>query len=121
MTTTSKRALFWMPRILCLMFAAFISLFALDVFQEGLGVWRTALALLMHLIPTFLILIVLAISWRWEWVGAVLFTALALLYLVTSWGRLHWSAYAVISGPLCLLGVLFLVNWIWRAELRCKT
>lgn len=72
----------------------------------------------MHLVPTFLILIVLAVSWRWEWVGGVLFTALALLYLVTSWGRLHWSAYAVISGPLCLLGVLFLLNWLWRAELR---
>ena len=121
MTTTSKRALFWMPRILCLVFAGFISLFALDVFQEGLGAWRTTLALLMHLIPTFLILIVLAVSWRWEWVGALLFTGLALLYLLTSWGRLHWSAYVVISGPLFLLGVLFLLNWIWRAELGCKT
>lgn len=121
MTTASKQALFWMPRVLCLAFAGFISIFAMDVFQEGLGVWRTALALMMHMIPTFLILIVLAVSWRWEWVGAVLFTALALLYLFTSWGRLHWSAYAVISGPLGLLGGLFLFNWIWRAELRCKT
>jgi hypothetical protein len=110
-----------MPRILCLMFAAFISLFALDVFDEGLGVWKTALALLMHLIPTFLILIVLAVSWRWEWVGAVLFTALALLYLFTSWGRLHWSAYVVISGPLCLVAALFLLNWLWRAELRASS
>jgi hypothetical protein len=121
MTTTSKRALFWIPRILCLVFAAFISLFALDVFEEGLGVWRTALALLMHLIPTFLILVVLAVSWRWEWVGGVLFTALALLYLVLFWGRFHWSAYAMISGPLCLVGVLFLLNWVWRADLRYKS
>ena len=121
MTTTSKRVLFWIPRLLCLAFAAFISLFALDVFGEGLGVWRTTLALLMHLIPTFLILIVLAVSWRWEWVGAVLFTALALLYLILFWGRFHWSAYAAISGPLCLVGVLFLLNWLWKAELRCKS
>ncbi|MHC1769401.1 MAG: hypothetical protein AB9869_34810 [Verrucomicrobiia bacterium] len=121
MTTTAKRLLFWIPRILCLVFAAFISIFALDVFGEGLGFWRTSLALLMHLIPTFLILIVLAVSWRWEWVGAILFTALALLYLFTSWGQLHWSAYVVISGPLCLLGVLFLLNWVWRAELRYKS
>ncbi len=66
MTTTSKRALFWIPRALCLVFAAFISIFALDVFGEGLRGWQTALALLMHLIPTFLILIVLAVSWRWN-------------------------------------------------------
>src|SRR4051812_19280627 len=109
MTTTSKSALFWIPRLLCLVFAVFISLFALDVFEERLGVWRTALAFLMHLIPTFLILVVLAVSWRWEWVGAVLFTALAVLYIVLAWGRFHWSAYALISGPLCLIGVLFLL------------
>ena len=41
------------------------------------------LAMDCTLIPTFLILIVLAVSWRWEWVGAVLFTALAFLNLGT--------------------------------------
>ena len=113
-----KRLLFWAPRILCILFAVFVSLFALDVVGEGYGLWGTILALLMHLIPTGVILIVLAISWRWEWVGGVLFIALGVLYLVLAWGRLHWSAYLVISGPLFLVGVLFLINWLYRAELR---
>jgi len=113
-----KRLLFWAPRILCILFAVFVSLFALDVFGEDYGFWGTILALLMHLIPTGVILIVLAISWRWEWVGGVLFIALGVLYLVLAWGRLHWSAYLVISGPLFLVGVLFLINWLYRAELR---
>ena len=52
--------------------------------------------------------------------GGVLFTALALLYLVLFWGRFHWSAYAMISGPLCLVGVLFLLNWLWRADLSAS-
>jgi len=113
-----KRLLFWAPRILCILFAVFVSLFAFDVFEEGHGFWGTMLALLMHLIPTFVILIVLAISWRWEWVGGILFIALGVLYLVMSWGRFHWSAYLVISGPLFLVGVLFLINWLYRAQLR---
>ena len=113
-----KRLLFWTPRILCILFAVFVSLFALDVFGEGYGFWGTMLALLMHLIPTFVILIVLAISWRWEWVGGIMFIALGVLYLVMSWGRFHWSAYLLISGPLFLVGVLFLINWLYRAELR---
>jgi hypothetical protein len=29
-----KRLLFWAPRILCILFAAFVSLFALDVFDQ---------------------------------------------------------------------------------------
>jgi len=115
-----KRLLFWAPRILCILFAVFVSLFALDVFGEGYGFWGTMLALLMHLIPTGVILIVLAISWRWEWVGGVLFTALGVLYLAMFWGRFHWSAYLLISGPLFLVGVLFLINWLYRAELRTQ-
>src|SRR5262249_53398337 len=71
MKTTSKRLLFWTPRVLCLLFAAFISLFALDVFGESRGFWQTALALAMHLIPTFILLAVLALSWRWEWIGGL--------------------------------------------------
>jgi hypothetical protein len=118
MKTTSKRLLFWTPRILCLLFAALISLFALDVFDEHLGFGRTLLALAIHLTPTWIVLAVLAITWRWEWVGAVLFNALALFYVVWAWGRFHWSAYVLISGPLCLVGVLFLLNWLRRAELR---
>jgi hypothetical protein len=64
MTTPPKQLLFWSPRILCLLFAAFISIFAADVLGEGYGFWKTILALLIHLIPTWLVLIVLAVSWR---------------------------------------------------------
>jgi MFS family permease len=113
-----KRLLFWAPRILCIAFALFLNLFALDVFGESQGFWKTALALLMHLIPTGLILLVLAVSWRWEWVGAILFPALGGLYLFMFWGRFPWSVYLLISGPLFLAGVLFLLGWLRRSELR---
>jgi hypothetical protein len=121
MKTPVKHLLFWAPRILGLLIAAFISIFALDVFDEHHGFWNTAFALLMHLIPTAILLLLLALSWRWEWTGGVLFPALGVVYLVTCWGRFHWSAYALISGPLFLLGSLFLLNWVFRAELRHRS
>ena len=120
MNTSIKRVLFWTPRVLCILFGIFLSLFALDVFSEGYGFVETILALLIHLVPVYIVFIVLVIAWRWEWVGAILFIALALFYLVWSWERFHWSAYLVISGPLALLGVLFLFNWIYRAQLRTR-
>jgi hypothetical protein len=113
-----KRLLIWSPRVLALLFAAFISLFALDVFSEFSSIWQVLVALAMHLIPTAMVLIALAIAWRWEWAGGTLFVALGMLYVGMAWGRLHWSAYALISGPLFLVGVLFLVNWFFRARLR---
>ena len=118
MNEATKRTLYWAPRVLCLLFAAFLSIFALDVFSEDQGVWQTIGALVMHLVPTFAVLVVLAIAWRWEWVGAVMFTALGVLYVVTMWGRFPLSVYFTIAGPLFLVAGLFLVNWILRAKLR---
>jgi len=120
MNTSIKRVLFWTPRVLCMLFAIFLSLFALDVFSEGYGFGETILALLIHLVPVYIVVIVLVIAWRWEWVGGILFIAFALFYLVWSWERFDWSGYLVISGPMVLLGVLFLFNWIFRAQLRTR-
>jgi hypothetical protein len=120
MNTSMKRVLFWTPRILCILFAIFLSLFSFDVFGEGLGFWETILALLIHLVPVYIVVIILVISWRWEWVGAILFNALAVFYVVWAWERFSWIAYLTISGPLVLVGVLFLINWIYKAQLRTR-
>jgi hypothetical protein len=117
MNAAASKVLFWAPRVLCLLFAAFISIFAADAFGEGHGFWETALRFVVHLIPTAIILAILAVSWRREWVGGILFTALGVLYLILFRGRFHWSAYAAISGPLLLIGLLFLIEW-WRRSKR---
>jgi hypothetical protein len=111
-----KRLLFWSPRVLCIAFALFLSLFALDVFSEGLSWWKTILALLIHLIPTAFIVVVLVVSWRWEWVGGILYVVLGTLYLIQA--RHHPDWVLIISGPLFLVGALFLLNWWKRAEIR---
>lgn len=112
-----KRVLFWTPRILTILFAVFISLFALDVFGQGYTFWETVLGLLIHLIPTGIILLGLALSWRWEWIGGILFIALGVFYIFAFDGQ-PWFVYLVMSGPLFLIGALFLLNWHYRAELR---
>jgi hypothetical protein len=118
-----NRLLYWTPRVLCILFAAFISIFAADVFSEARGFWQTALALLMHLIPTLLIIAVLVVSWRREWIGGVLFIALGVLYIVWAWNRpfAKWYVFLLIAGPPILAGVLFLLNWRHRVELRADS
>ncbi|MDJ0694587.1 hypothetical protein [Mastigocoleus sp. MO_188.B34] len=113
MNRSTKRVLFWAPRVLCILFAIFLSVFALDVFSAGYDFGETILALLIHLIPTCIVVMALLIAWRWEGVGVFLFIALALFYMFSSRGG-SW----VISGPLFLIGVLFLLNWIYRAQLK---
>lgn len=118
MNETTKRMAYWAPRILGIAFAAFLSIFALDVFNTSGGFWQKVLALVRHLIPTAIVLVALALAWRREWIGAMLFPLLAVLHLVTAWGRFDWSVYVVIEAPLLLLGALFLMNWRNRAILR---
>lgn len=109
MKLTISRKFVWIPRILSILFAAFLGLFALDVFKESTGFWETIGALLVHLIPAYLVLIALYIAWRRERWGFVVFIALAGLYAVWAWGRANWPALLVISGTLVIIAILFLL------------
>jgi len=117
MSSVASRFLFWSPRVLCIAFAVFLSLFALDVFNEGCGFRQTALALLIHLVPAAIVAAVLLVAWRWEWAGAVLFAAAAVIY---AWRFLprHWNWVLMISLPLLVIAGLFLANWLLRSQLR---
>jgi hypothetical protein len=125
MSHLSKRGLFWAPRALSIVFIAFLSLFALDVFSENLGFWKTALALTMHLIPSLVLIGILILAWRWEWIGAALYAAAGLLYVfwvasmsrpVPPGTRVIWAL--IIAGPAFLIAGLFLANWWKHVELR---
>jgi hypothetical protein len=114
MKKQTKQFIFWAPRVLCILFALFISLFALDVFSEGSGFWKTILALIMHLIPTFLILILLLIAWHWEWIGTLAFIGLAVFYGIWTRGEFPFSTYMIMSVPLLLVGFLFMLSWVYN-------
>jgi hypothetical protein len=117
MSRSVARLLYWSPRILAIVFAFLLSLFALDVFNEAHGFWHTSLALLVHLIPALVVVAVLLASWRWEWMGAGLFTLAAIFY---AWMVLpmHINWAVTVAIPLLVIGALFLANWIERAKLR---
>jgi hypothetical protein len=121
----SKRMLFWTPRVLSLVFIVFLSLFSLDVFGGNLGFWQTALALMTHLIPVFVLIVALILAWRWEWIGAAIYAAAGLLYIawVVSMSRpvppavrLIWIL--AIAGPAFVIAGLFLANWLKHSKLR---
>lgn len=102
--TASGRALVWAPRILGIAVALFIGVFALDALGEGLQ------AILLHLVPTIVLLLTVLLAWHRPWVGALVFSALAVVYAATVPARPDWIL--VISGPLLAVGLLFL--WSWR-------
>jgi hypothetical protein len=125
MSSFSERALFWTPRVLSILFIAFLSLFALDVFDGRQGFWQTMLAFIIHEIPVFVMLAALILAWKWEWIGAALYAAAGVLYSVWVLFMQHHIppfarpiAILTIAGPAFFIAVLFLANWRRRGELR---
>jgi hypothetical protein len=114
----------WAPRVLAIAYIAFLSLFALDVFGEGRGPAATLAALAMHLLPSIALAAALALAWRREWIGTLLFAAAGAAYVW--WAltrdmpplatRLLWCA--TIAGPAFLLAALFWGSWRLRRGLR---
>jgi hypothetical protein len=104
------QALVWAPRIATILFALFLSLFALDAFTDTESVWEGIIGFLIHLTPTWLVLAFLAMAWRWPKVGAVVYAALGCFYIVMAWGRFPIATYLIIAGPAFVIGALFLAS-----------
>jgi hypothetical protein len=117
-----NRFVYWTPRILSIIFILFLMLFSLDVFAENLSFWQTVVGLFMHNIPVFILLAVLLISWKYEIVGGIAFILAGLLYIVVlmmnpfEWYMLSWSL--IIAGPAFLIGILFLIGWFKKKEIK---
>lgn len=116
---TNAGIILWIARIISIGFALFISIFAMDVFSENIGFWKTGVALLIHLIPTFVIVLIVIISWHKAWIAGFAFMLLGILHVIVQWGKLHWSGYAVISAPIFILSVLFFIGW-YQQEKHAK-
>lgn len=97
----------------------FISMFAADAFGPGLTIWQQLGAFFMHLIPSFVLIALLVIAWKWEYIGGILFmiTGLAFSPVVFSHNyRMNHSVWMslgtilVITIPFVVVGILFLFS-----------
>ncbi len=79
---TSAKVLHWTPRILCILAILFLSLFAMDSFSPERTIWQNLAALMMHLIPSFVLVIILLVAWKWEKVGGVILTLVGLAFSI---------------------------------------
>jgi len=111
-----NKFLFWTPRILSILFILFLSIFSLDIFDLNLGFWGTIWGLFIHLIPSFILTILLIVAWKYELVGGIVFISVGILYIITllinpqlEWYMLSWSI--TIAGPAFIVGILWILNW----------
>jgi len=121
-----NKFLYWIPRVMAVLFILFLGLFSLDVFGEGYGFWGTAVAFLMHNIPALILLVILIISWKREIIAGSVFVLAGLLYVALilshifdesfKWYMISWMI--TIAGPSILVGVLFIICWLKRKKIN---
>jgi hypothetical protein len=109
----------WLPRITCILAILFISLFALDAFNPEKTIWQQIGDLLMHLMPSFVLIIVLIIAWKRELVGGIIFVLIGLgfspfvfihNYRMNDSIWMSLGIIAIITIPFVLVGILFIMS-----------
>jgi hypothetical protein len=106
------------PRILSIIAIAFVSLFALDSFDHG-SLNEKIQAFLIHLIPSFILLIVLAIAWRKELIGGIVYILIGITlspfifinnYRMNNSFLISFEIISMITFPFILSGTLFVLS-----------
>lgn len=108
----------WIPRVLCILAIGFLLMFGLDAFDPRLSLQDQIVGFLIHSIPAFVLLAILAVAWRWELVGGIVFALLGLGFSPLIFAhnfRMNHSVWMslfivlVINGPFIVTGALFVV------------
>ena len=110
----------WLPRIFCIVAILFISMFALDAFDSRLPITKQITDFLMHLIPTYILILILFIAWKWEMIGGIIFILIGAGFMPfifsINYNRNHFSVaqslgiIAMINLPFILVGALFIYS-----------
>jgi len=117
---TSRKIVYWIPRILCILAILFLTMFGLDEFDGKHTFWQEMFGFFMHSIPSLVLAGLLIVAWKWELTGGIIFTILGLLFTpyiyVHNYNMNHsfWislSVIALITFPFILVGILFLVSY----------
>jgi hypothetical protein len=109
----------WIPRSLCIAAILFVSMFALDSFAPGLTIWEQLGGFLIHLIPSYILILALWFAWKNEKWGGVLFIAIGAItsipVFLMNYHRTNsiWVGLfivLIINIPFILVGALFIIS-----------
>lgn len=114
----NRSLLRWVPRLLGVLYAGFISLFAFDVWGMGGSFWDQLAGFLIHLLPTYFIVAALIIAWHRPWIGGILFLVLATGFgLFFGWQEVTTLLLTAVAPT--IIGLLFLADGcVARTELQ---
>lgn len=110
MHPNATQFLTWFPRVLALVFAAFLGLFALDAEEAGASGWHLLGHILIHLVPSAVVLATLWLAWHRRIIGGLVFMVLGMVFTVHFGTWRAAGLFWMFSMPLFVAGVAFIFS-----------
>jgi hypothetical protein len=107
----AEKILYLVPRILAVLAILFMGMFSLDSFGGSYSLMTKVLHFLMHNIPVFILIIFLAIAWRRELLGGILFIFASVAGFIFFKSFTGNPGSIIVITPFFLTGVLFLLHY----------
>lgn len=94
-------------------------MFALDAFEGTDTLWEKLGHFFMHLIPSFVLLIVFFVATKWELLGGILFTSIGVVfsppvfilnYRMNESIGMSLAVIMAITLPFIVVGILFVIS-----------
>ncbi len=104
----------WIPRILSILVAIFLSIFAFDVFVENYSFTEKLVGYFFHMIPTLIVVVCLIVSWRFYLIGGVLYICAGIISVLIFNTYKEFVQFFIVSFPVFLIGCLFIVSFFIR-------
>jgi ABC-type transporter Mla maintaining outer membrane lipid asymmetry permease subunit MlaE len=96
-------------------------MFAADSFSTGSNIKQQLIDFVIHLIPSFILLAILIVAWKWELIGGIILSVFSLgispfIFLSNYHNnhslRLSFIIILIITFPFFVAGVLFILSHV---------
>ncbi len=104
----------WIPRIIIIAFIAFFSMFSFDAFGTDTPFIEQLAGFLNHMVPSFVMILILIVSWNRSVIAGIMFMALGIVFTFYFSTYRQMATFFTISLIPFLAGVMFLLPTILR-------
>ncbi len=103
----NNKNFYWTPRFLGALYLLFVTLISLKVLDAPI---LANAPLMAGFLPSFILLFVLLVAWRWEVAGGIFYVVIAAIYMISSWGNVNPVVHLLVSGLALVCGMLFIAK-----------
>jgi hypothetical protein len=99
----------WVPRVVVGLIIIFLSLFSSDILDDKITFWEKVLGMIIHNIPSILLALILAFTWKKPLWAGICFTVIGIAMTIFFGHYKRWDYFLVIDFPVLLIALSYFI------------